>query len=58
MLPFPPHAGFFKRLWMQLNNILIFILVAAAIVAGILRDWAEVGLIIGVIVINVMVRPR
>ena len=40
---------------MQINNILIYILIAAAIVAGVLQDWAEVILITGVVVINVAI---
>lgn len=44
--------GFFRRLWNQLNNILIYILLAAAIVEGALQSWAEFGLVMGVIVVN------
>jgi magnesium-transporting ATPase (P-type) len=44
--------GFFARLWNQLNNILIYILLAAAIVEGALQSWAEFGLVMGVIVVN------
>jgi hypothetical protein len=44
--------GFLARLWAQLNNILIYILLAAAIVEGALQSWAEFGLVLGVIVIN------
>jgi len=51
----PPKPTFLKRLWAQINNILVFILIAAAIVSGILKEWAEVGLIIGVLIINIMI---
>ena len=44
--------GFLARLWNQLNNILIYILLAAAIVEGALQSWAEFGLVLGVVVIN------
>jgi hypothetical protein len=44
--------GFLARLWAQLNNILIYILLAAAIVEGALQSWAEFGLVMGVIVVN------
>ena len=54
-LPAPPKTPFWVKLWAQLNNILVFILAAAAIVAGILQDWAEVALIIGVVVLNVSI---
>jgi magnesium-transporting ATPase (P-type) len=54
-LPAPPKTPFYMKLWAQLNNILIFILVGATIVAGILEDWAEVSLICGVVIINVSI---
>lgn len=44
--------GFLARVWNQLNNILIYILLAAAIVEGALQSWAEFGLVLGVIVVN------
>ncbi len=43
------------RLFLQINNILIYILLAAAIVSGALSEWAEVGLIVGVVVLNVTI---
>jgi magnesium-transporting ATPase (P-type) len=49
----PPHkAGFFERLWRQINNIVIWILFAAAIVEGAFQSWAEFGLVLLVIVAN------
>ncbi|GBF92410.1 carbonate dehydratase [Raphidocelis subcapitata] len=51
----PKKAGFFKKLWDQLNNVLIFILLAAAVVTAGLREWIETGLIIGVVTINVAI---
>lgn len=36
----------------QVNNVLIFVLAAAAIVEGALQSWAEFGLVLGVIAIN------
>lgn len=44
-----------KRIWEQLNNVLIFILLVAAVVSGVLLEWAEVGLILAVIAINVAI---
>lgn len=44
--------GFLARLWGQINNILIYILLAAAIVEGALQSWAEFGLVFGVIIVN------
>jgi magnesium-transporting ATPase (P-type) len=54
-LPAPAKTPFYVRLWNQLNNILIFILIGAIIVCAILEEWAEVALVIGVIVINVSI---
>lgn len=36
-------TGFLRKLWEQVNNILILILVVAAIVSGIIEEWAEVN---------------
>ncbi|KAG2431550.1 hypothetical protein HXX76_009564 [Chlamydomonas incerta] len=44
--------SFWRRLWNQLNNMIIALLFAAAIVEGALEGWAEFGLILGVIAIN------
>jgi magnesium-transporting ATPase (P-type) len=41
--------GFLMRLFVQINTVLIYILLAVAIVSGALRDWAKVGLIVGVL---------
>mmetsp|Transcript_4907 Transcript_4907/g.10865 ORF Transcript_4907/g.10865 Transcript_4907/m.10865 type:complete len:1039 (+) Transcript_4907:173-3289(+) len=51
----PPKPSFLMKVFIQINNILIYILIAAAIVAGVLQDWAEVALIGGVVVINVTI---
>eukprot|EP00285_Hemiselmis_virescens_P013221 CAMPEP_0173380530 /NCGR_PEP_ID=MMETSP1356-20130122/3202_1 /TAXON_ID=77927 ORGANISM="Hemiselmis virescens, Strain PCC157" /NCGR_SAMPLE_ID=MMETSP1356 /ASSEMBLY_ACC=CAM_ASM_000847 /LENGTH=1147 /DNA_ID=CAMNT_0014334157 /DNA_START=96 /DNA_END=3539 /DNA_ORIENTATION=+ len=51
----PPKPGFLRKLWNQVNNILIFILIAATIVSAILEEWPEVALILGVVVINVTI---
>jgi magnesium-transporting ATPase (P-type) len=51
----PKKIGFAMRLFNQINNILIYILIVAAIVSGALREWPEVGLIIGVVILNVII---
>eukprot|EP00775_Hariotina_reticulata_P011376 gene11376-11525_t len=48
----PQKASFLKRLWNQLNNILIYILFCAAVVEAALQSWAEFGLVFAVIIIN------
>ena len=51
----PPKIGFLMKLFLQINNILIYILIAAAIVTGVLKEYAEVALIIGVVILNVTI---
>ena len=51
----PKKAGFWAKLWAQLNNVLIFILLAAAVVTAGLQEWIETGLIVGVVTINVII---
>jgi magnesium-transporting ATPase (P-type) len=47
-----PKPGFLARLWNQLNNILIYILIASAVVKGALQSWPAFGLVLAVVVIN------
>ena len=54
-LPAPAKTPLYVRLWNQLNNILIFILIGATIVSGVLQEWAEVALICAVVLINVTI---
>lgn len=51
----PKKTSFLGRLWAQINNMVIWILIAAAIVDGAFQEWAELGLIIGVVVLNVAI---
>jgi magnesium-transporting ATPase (P-type) len=51
----PKKAGFFVRLWRQINNVLIFVLLIAAVVTGALQAFADMGLILGVVFINVAI---
>mmetsp|Transcript_88985 Transcript_88985/g.237321 ORF Transcript_88985/g.237321 Transcript_88985/m.237321 type:complete len:227 (-) Transcript_88985:1001-1681(-) len=51
----PPKKTFWMKLWNQINNVLIYILLVAAIVSGILQEWAETGLIVAVISLNVTI---
>ena len=48
----PRKATFLERLWAQINNAVIWILLAAAVVEGAFQSYAECGLVIAVIVIN------
>jgi len=51
----PPKATFLMKLFLQVNNILIYILIAATILSAILEEWKEVALICAVVVINVSI---
>lgn len=51
----PKKPSFFAKLWAQLNNVLIFILLAAAVVVAGLQEWIEFGLILGVVTLNVLI---
>lgn len=42
-------------IWDQVYNIITFILIAAAIIAGVFHDYIEVGFIITVVVVNVLI---
>ena len=48
-------AGFFAKLWEQINNVLIWILVASAIISAALQVWADLALILAVIILNVAI---
>jgi magnesium-transporting ATPase (P-type) len=51
----PEKPGFWAKLWGQLNNILVWILLVAAVVVGALEEFIELGLIIAVVAINVVI---
>jgi potassium/sodium efflux P-type ATPase len=46
---------FLHKVWRQLRSVLILILIIAAIVSGALQEWAEFGLILGVVAINTVI---
>ena len=48
-------AGFFAKLWDQINSSLIWILLGAAVVSAGLQQWVDLGLIVAVIVLNVAI---
>ena len=43
------------RFLLQFNNVLVFVLLAAAAVTGLLSMWVDTGVILGVVVINAIV---
>ncbi|KAF8062005.1 calcium-transporting ATPase 1 [Scenedesmus sp. PABB004] len=51
----PPKPSFWRRLWNQINTLFIWILFIAALVSAALQAWPDMGLILGVVVINVSI---
>ncbi|MFU8820305.1 MAG: cation-transporting P-type ATPase [Gammaproteobacteria bacterium] len=54
-LPEPPRRSALRRLAAQFNNILIYVLLIAAMVTATLGEWADTGVILGVVVINALI---
>ncbi|MEJ2058393.1 MAG: HAD-IC family P-type ATPase, partial [Desulfofustis sp.] len=54
-LPDPPKRSPLRRFLAQFNNVLIYVLLAAAVVTAMLADWVDAGVILGVVVINAII---
>ncbi|MGE2732468.1 cation-translocating P-type ATPase [Mycolicibacterium vaccae] len=54
-LPVPPHRSPLMRFLAQFNNVLIYILIAAAVLKAILGDWIDAAVIGAVAIINSVV---
>jgi len=54
-LPAPPRNSLLKRFLLQFHNVLIYVLLAAAIGTAILDEWIDTGVILGVVVINALI---
>lgn len=54
-LPVPKRKGALIRFLSQFHNVLIYLLLIAALVAAFLGEWIEVGVILAVVIINVLV---
>lgn len=54
-LPDAPRAGPLTRLARQFNNLLILVLIAAAIITAALGHWIDTGVIMAVVVINAVI---
>jgi hypothetical protein len=55
LLPDPATRGPFPAFLRQFNNILIFILLAAAVFTAVLEEWIDVGVIFSVVLINAVI---
>ena len=54
-LPEEPPVPAWRRFLRQFNNLLIYVLLAAAIVTAGLNDWLETGVILAVVLINAII---
>lgn len=54
-LPERKKRGPLLRFLMQFHNVLIYLLLAAAVVAGLLNEWIEAIVILAVVLVNVLV---
>lgn len=54
-LPEPPRRGWLKRLLTQFHNVLIYVLIVAAIVTALLGHLVDSGVIVAVVLVNALV---
>ncbi len=54
-LPPPPKRSPLVRFLLQFHNVLIYVLIAAGVVTGLLGHWVDSGVIFGVVVINALI---
>ncbi|MCB1851320.1 MAG: HAD-IC family P-type ATPase, partial [Gammaproteobacteria bacterium] len=54
-LPPPKRKSPLQRIFSQFNNVLIYVLLAAALVTGLLAHWVDAGVILAVVSINALV---
>ena len=48
-LPEPPRRSAFHRLFSQLHNVLIYVLIGAALITAALGHWIDTGVILAVV---------
>ncbi|HYQ38385.1 MAG TPA: HAD-IC family P-type ATPase [Pseudomonas sp.] len=54
-LPEAAGPGWLRRLLLQFHNLLIYVLLAAALLVGLLGEWLDCSVILGVVLINAVV---
>jgi len=54
-LPVAARDTLLKRFFLQFHNVLIYILLAAAVGTALLGEWIDTGVILGVVVINALI---
>jgi magnesium-transporting ATPase (P-type) len=54
-LPAPPRVGPLRRLLRQFNNLLILVLLAAAVITALLQHWVDTAVILTVVIVNAVI---
>ncbi|MFN6977338.1 MAG: HAD-IC family P-type ATPase, partial [Gemmobacter sp.] len=54
-LPEAPRRGVLRRLLAQIDNVLIYVLLAAALVTAAMGHWVDTGVILAVVVVNAVI---
>jgi magnesium-transporting ATPase (P-type) len=54
-LPAPPRRGPWLRFLLQFHNVLIYALLASALITGWLGHWVDTAVIVGVVLINALI---
>ena len=54
-LPAAPRPGPLRRFLRQFNNLLILVLIAAAVITGLLQHWVDTAVILAVVVVNAII---
>ncbi|MCC5867462.1 MAG: cation-transporting P-type ATPase [Gammaproteobacteria bacterium] len=54
-LPAAARDGWLKRFALQFHNVLIYILLAAAVGTALLQEWIDTGVILAVVIINALI---
>ncbi|MCF6148658.1 MAG: cation-transporting P-type ATPase [Candidatus Kuenenia sp.] len=54
--PTPPRKrSFISRLFAQINNVLIYVLLGSALITALLSHWFDAGIILGVVILNSLI---
>jgi len=51
----PKKRSFISRLFSQINNVLIYVLLGAALITALLNHWIDAGIILGVVALNALI---
>ncbi|WP_166265597.1 HAD-IC family P-type ATPase [Marinobacter caseinilyticus] len=54
-LPQPPRRSLWWRLLSQFNSILIYVLMAAAVITGLFEHWLDMSVILAVVIVNAII---